>query len=278
MVFDPVRQTIGGVPIGAIYAAQREEEQRRAARKAAFEAAATAMRETGALCDIRFADGSDNDHACRVPAAGRCSVCSRAFCLSHRSSDVGKQFGGTFYAATDLCAECQQRQIAEANRAQEEHAKEYQAKLALEAEAAATLRAEQERQNREHAERVAAHELQTNWAATKNYMKALEARIERIPKQGNVRPAIAWIGIPVLFFTILVATILIVPSSGLNNASPIGFVYFIAAAILTYGIWALIKRTRRSIRTKNLEELRTLGKSRDRGCGETECRRCYNSL
>lgn len=285
MTTDPNWGLIGGRPFYLVqqeqaYVLQQQEEQRRAARRAAFEAAATAMRETGAVCDIRYADTSGTGQACRVPAAGRCSACSRAFCLSHRSSDIsgGSELPNrTFYAATDLCAECQRKQIAEAAQAEKERAKEAKAKREAAVRAEAVLRAENERQNREHAERIAAHELQTNWAATQNHIDALEARIARIPEKGSTHPAVAWIGIPVIIFVILVAMLSVAPPSGPNAASsPIGFVYFIIAAMLCWVAWALVKRARRSIRARNIGELRTLAGSLDRGCGDAECRRCYS--
>jgi hypothetical protein len=286
MTTDPNWGLIGGRPFYLVqqeqaYVAQQQEEQRRAARRAAFEAAATAMRETGAVCDIRYADASGTGQACRVPAAGRCNACSRAFCLSHRSSDISGVSGlpnRTFYAATDLCAECQRKQIAEAAQAEKKRAKEAKAKREAAVRAEAGLRAERERQDREHAERIAAHELQTNWAATQNHIDALKARIARIPEKGSTHPAVAWIGIPVLLFVILMAIDSVAPSSGLNDASPIGFVYFIIAAMLCWVAWALVKRARRLIRARNIGELRTLAGSLDRGCGDAECRRCYSSL
>ena len=285
MTTDPNWGLIGGRPFYLVqqeqaYVVQQQEEQRRAARRAAFEAAATVMRETGAVCDISYADASGTGQACRVPAAGRCSACSRAFCLSHRSIDIsgGSELPNrTFYAATDLCAECQRKQIAEAAQAEKERAKEAKAKREAAVRAEAVLRAENERQNREHAQRIAAHELQTNWAATQNHIDALEARIARIPEKGSTHPAVAWIGIPVIIFVILVAMLSVAPPSGPNAASsPIGFVYFIIAAMLSWAAWALVKRARRSIRARNIGELRALAGSLDRGCGDAECRRCYS--
>jgi hypothetical protein len=237
------------------------------------------MRETGAVCDIRYADASGTGQACRVPAAGRCSACSRAFCLSHRSSDISgisELPSRTFYAATDLCAECQRKRIAEAAQTEKKRAKEAEAKRQAAVRAEAELRAEKERQDREHAERIAAHELQTNWAATQNHIDALRARIARIPEKGSTHRAVAWIGIPVIFFAILMALVSVVPSSGLSAASPILFVYDIIAALLCWVAWALVKRTRRLIRARNIGELRTLAGSLDRGCGDAECRRCYS--
>ena len=264
------------------YFIQQQEEQRQAARRAAFEAAATAMRETGAVCDIRYADASGAGQACRVPAAGRCSSCSRVFCLSHRSSDIsgpGGLPGQSFYAATDLCAECQQGQIAEAVQAAKERAEEAEAERQAAIQAAAVSRAEEERQDREHAERVAAHELQTNWAAARRQIAALEARIARIPEKGSTHPVVAWIGIPVIFFAILMALVAAAPFGAVNEpSSPLGYVYFIIAAVLCGMAWALIKRARRSIRDGNIGELRALTRSLDRGCGDAECRRCYSSF
>ena len=136
-----------------------------------------------------------------------------------------------------------------------------------------------ERQDREHAERIAAHERQTSWAATQNHIDALKARIARIPEKGSTHPAVAWIGIPVIFFVILVAMDSVAPSSGPNAAaSLIGFVYVIIAAMLCWVAWALVKRARRLIRARNIGELRTLAGSLDRGCGDAGCRRCYSSL
>jgi hypothetical protein len=286
MTTDPSLGLYGGRPFYLVqqeqaYVVQQQEEQRRAARRAAFQAAATAMRETGAVCDIRYADASGTGQACRVPAAGRCSACSRAFCLSHRSSDisgVSELLNRTFYAATDLCAECQRKQIAEAAQAEKKRAKEAEAKREAAVRAEAGLRAERERQDREHAERIAAHELQTNWAATQNHIDALKVRIARIPEKGSTHPAVAWIGIPVIFFVILMVMVSVAPSSGLNDASPVGFVYFIIAAMLCWVAWALVKRARRLIRARNIGELRTLAGSLDRGCGDAECQRCYRSL
>jgi hypothetical protein len=284
---DPNLGLYGGRPFYLVqqeqaYVAQQQEEQRRAARRAAFEAAATAMRETGAVCDIRYADASGIGQACRVPAAGRCSACNRAFCLSHRSSDisgVSELPNRTFYAATDLCAECQRKQIAEAAQAEKERAKEAKAKREAAVRAEARLRAEKESQDREHAERIAAHELQTNWAATQTHIDALKARIARIPEKGSTHPAVAWIGIPVIFFVILIAMDSVAPSSGPNAAtSLIGFVYVIIAAMLCWVAWALVKRARRLIRARNIGELRTLAGSLDRGCGDAGCRRCYSRL
>jgi len=283
---DPSLGLYGGRPFYLVqqeqaYVAQQQEEQRRAARRAAFEAAATAMRETGAVCDIRYADASGTGRACRVPAAGRCSACSRAFCLSHRSSDISGVSGlpnRTFYAATDLCAECQRKQTAEAAQAEKKRAKEAEAKREAAVRAEAGLRAEKERQDREHAERIAAHELQTNWAATQNHIDALQARIARIPEKGSTHPAVAWIGIPVITFVILIAIDSVAPPSSLNTTYLIGFVYFIIAVMLCWVVWALVKRTRRLIRARHIGELRTLARSLDRGCGDAECRRCYSSL
>jgi hypothetical protein len=88
---------------------------------------------------------------------------------------------------------------------------------------------------------------------------------------------LTWIGIPVIVFVILVAMLSVAPPSGPNAASsPIGFVYFIIAAMPCWEAWALVKRTRRSIRARNIGELRTLAGSLDRGCGDAECRRCYS--
>lgn len=283
---DPNLGLYGGRPFYLVqqeqaYVVQQQEEQRRAARRAAFEAAATAMRETGAVCDIRYADASGAGQACRVPAAGRCSGCSRAFCLSHRSSDisgVSELPNRTFYAATDLCAECQRQQVAEAVQAEKKRAKEAEAKREAAVRARAEMRAEKEREDREHAERVTAHELQTNWAATQNHIDALKARIARIPEKGSTHPAVAWIGIPVITLVILIAIDSVAPPSSLNTTYLIGFVYFIIAVMLCWVVWALVKRTRRLIRARHIGELRTLARSLDRGCGDAECRRCYSSL
>lgn len=291
MVFPPMPPGPPGTPGGqqmqeafqrqaqaAMLQREREEAERRA-RKAAFDAAAAKMRETGAVCDVSYADASGAGQACRVAAAGRCSVCSRAFCLSHRSSDLSEISGltsrMTFFAATDLCAECQQKQIKKAVLDAESHAREAKAEQELAAKAAEAARLQKERQDRVHAERVAAHELQTQWAAAQRHIDELQARIRRIPERGSVRPVITWLSSPVILFAILLALISVAPSNGLSDASPIGFVYFIIALVLCYGFWLLMRLARRSIRARHVKELRTLTKSRDRGCGEADCQRCY---
>ena len=108
--------------------------------------------------------------------------------------------------------------------------------------------------------------------------RALEARIARIPEKGSSHPVVAWIGIPVIFFAILMALVAAAPFGAVNEPSPLGYVYCIIAAVLCGVAWALIKRTRRSIRAGNIGELRALTRSLDRGCGDAECRRCYSSF
>ena len=174
-------------------------------------------------------------------------------------------------------------------RAAEERAKAEQARWAqarspqaaaarrAEREAAAALRAEEARQEREHAKLVTAHERETNWAATQAYLKRLQVRVNRMPESGSAHPAIAWIAIPVMFLAILMALVAAAPLGTVNGPSPLAYVYFTVAVLLCWGAWALVRRARRAIRARHVEELRTLARSRDRGCGAAGCRRCYRS-
>ena len=174
-------------------------------------------------------------------------------------------------------------------RAAEERAKAEQARWAqarspqaaaarrAEREAAAALRAEEARQEREHAKLVAAHERETNWAATQAYLKRLQVRVNRMPESGSAHPAIAWIAIPAMFLAILMALVAAAPLGTVNGPSPLAYVYSTVAVLLCWGAWALVRRARRAIRARHVEELRTLARSRDRGCGAAGCRRCYRS-
>jgi hypothetical protein len=146
-----------------------------------------------------------------------------------------------------------------------------------EREAAAALRAEEARQEREHAKLVAAHERETSWAATQAYLERLQVRVNRMPESGSARPAIAWIAIPVMFLAILMALVAAAPLGTVNGPSPLAYVYFTVAVLLCWGAWALVRRARRAVRARHVEELRTLARSRDRGCGAARCRRCYRS-
>jgi hypothetical protein len=153
---------------------------------------------------------------------------------------------------------------AAAVRAAEERAKEAAAERVRAAQAAAALRAEEARQEREHAKLVDAHELETNWAATQAHLERLQVRINRMPENGSAHPAIAWIAIPVMFFAILMALVAAAPFGATNEPSPLAYVYGIIAVLLCWGAWALVRRARRAIRARHVEELRTLARSRDR--------------
>ena len=118
---------------------------------------------------------------------------------------------------------------------------------------------------------------ETNWAATQAYLERLQVRINRMPESGAARPAVARIAIPIMFFAILVALVAAAPFGAIIELSPLAFVYFAIAILLGRGAWALVRLARRAIRARHVEELRTLARSRDRGCGAAGCRRCYRS-
>lgn len=164
-------------------------------------------------------------------------------------------------------AQARSPQAAAARRAERDRAEQ----------AAAALRAEEARQEREHAKLVTAHERETNWAATQAYLKRLQVRVSRMPESGSAHPAIAWIAIPVMFLAILMALAAAAPLGTVNGPSPLAYGYFTVAVLLCWGAWALVRRARRAIRARHVEELRTLARSRDRGCGAARCRRCYRS-